>query len=135
MFSVNFEKFPRTAFPQNISGQLLLLIAAVDKTVFEKENSTLHSQKIRNKFHVASRCRKSCWQKVVDIKTKSDWLLKFQPKKSVKKVENLQFFFAPTFSVLFSDIAQSCFICACTQENLGTILSLLGFFNWMEKDL
>ena len=43
VFSVNFEKFPRTAFSQNTSGQLLLHVAdkkaAVDKTVFEKESS------------------------------------------------------------------------------------------------
>ena len=46
--SVNFEKFLRTPFSQNTSGQLLLHVAdekaAVDshqddKTVFEKENS------------------------------------------------------------------------------------------------
>ena len=32
-------------------------------------------------------------KKVVDIKTKSDWLLKFQLKKSAKKVENFHLFF------------------------------------------
>ena len=66
-------------------------------------------------------------KKVVDIKTKSDWLLKFQPKKSAKEVENFQLFFPPTFSALSSDIAQSCLNCACTQENLSRIFSLLGF--------
>ena len=68
-------------------------------------------------------------KKVVDIKTKSDWLLKFQLKKSAKKVENFQLFFLTTFSALFSDIAHSCLNCACTEENLGIIFSLLGFFS------
>ena len=56
---------------------------------------------------------------VADIQTKSDWLLKFQLKKSSKKVENFQLFFPQTFSALFSDIAQSCLNCTCTQENLS----------------
>ena len=60
-------------------------------------------------------------KKVVGIKAKSDWLLKFQLKKPAKKVENFHLFFPPTFSALFSDIAQSCLNCACTQENLGRI--------------
>ena len=68
-------------------------------------------------------------KKVVGIKPKSDWLLKFQYKKSAKKVENFQLFFPPTFSALFSDIAQSCLNCACTPENLGRMFSLLGFFS------
>ena len=67
-------------------------------------------------------------EKVIDIKTKSDWLLKFHTKKSAKKVEKFQIFFAQTFSTLSSDIAQSCLNCACTQENLGRFLSPLGFF-------
>ena len=74
-------------------------------------------------------------KKVVGIKAKSDWLLKFQLKKSAMKVENVQLFFLPTFSALFSDIAQSCLNCACTQENLGRIFSLLGFFSRMENGL
>ena len=69
-------------------------------------------------------------KKVVDIKTKSDWLLKFQLKKSAKKVENFQLFFPPTFSALFSDIAQSCFLSAhALRKILGRIFSLLGFFS------
>ena len=70
---------------------------------------------------------------VADIKTKSDWLLKFQLKKSAKKVENFQLFFPPTFSALFSDIAKSCLNCACTPENLNRIFSLLWFFCWTEN--
>ena len=58
-------------------------------------------------------------EKVVGIKAKSDWLLKFQLKKSAKKVKNFELFFPPTFSALLSDIAQSCLNCACTQENLA----------------
>ena len=84
-----------------------------------------------------------CWKplleamlkKFVDIKTKSDWLLKFQLKKSAKKVENFQLFFPPTFSALFFDIAQSCLNCVCTQENLGRIFSLLQFFSLMENGI
>ena len=72
-------------------------------------------------------------KKVVDIKTKPDWILKFQLKKSVKKVENVQLFFPPSFSALFSNIAQSCLICACTQENLGGISHLLGVFSQNEN--
>ena len=67
--------------------------------------------------------------KVVDIETKSDWLLKFQLKKSSKKVENFQLFFPPSCFALFSDIAQSCLNCACTEENHGRIFSLLGFLS------
>ena len=75
---------------------------------------------------------------VVDIKTKSDWLSKFQLKKSAKKVENFQLIFLPTFSALFSDIAQSRLNCACTYENLGRILRIKNakfseyyfFMNW-----
>ena len=74
-------------------------------------------------------------KKVVDIKTKSDWLLKCQLKKSAKKVENFQLFFPPSFSALFSDIAQSCLNCASTQENFGRIFSLPGFFSRMENGL
>ena len=73
-------------------------------------------------------------KKVVDIKTKSDWLLKFQLQKSAKKVENFQLFFLPTFSALFSVIAQSCLNCACTEENLGRIFSLLRFFYLKSKN-
>ena len=40
-------------------------------------------------------------KKVVDIKTKSDWLLKFQLKKSAKKVENFQLFFRQVFLLCF----------------------------------
>ena len=58
---------------QNTSGRLLLLVvgeeAAVDssqadKTVFEKENSIYHSQKILDKFHMLSRYVKPCWKKM-----------------------------------------------------------------------
>ena len=74
-------------------------------------------------------------KKVVNIKTKSDWILKFQFKKSAKKAENFHFFSPPSFCALFSDIAQSCLNCACTQENLGRIFSLIGFFSRMENGL
>ena len=40
-------------------------------------------------------------KKVVDIKTKSDWLLKFQLKKSSKKVETFQVFFRQVFVLCF----------------------------------
>ena len=50
--------------------------------------------------------REAMLKNAVDIKTKSDWLLKFQLKKSSKNVENNQLFFPPSFHVLFSDIAQ-----------------------------
>ena len=105
-----------------------------DKIVLEKENSIWHSPKILDKFHVSSRCRIAMLKKaVVNTKTKSDWLLKFQFKKPTLKVENFQLFFPPSFSALFSDIAQSCLNCACTQKNLGRIFSLLGFFSWNGK--
>ena len=58
-------------------------------------------------------------KKVVGIKAKFDCLLKFQLKNSAKKVENVQLFFPPTFSALFSNIAESCLNYACTQENFG----------------
>ena len=74
-------------------------------------------------------------KKVVGIRVNSNWLLKFQLKRSAKKVENFQPFFPATFFTLFSDIAQSCLNCACTQENLGTIFSLPGFFSWMKNGL
>ena len=67
--------------------------------------------------------------KVVDITTKSDWLVKFQLKKSSKKVEKIQLFFPPSFCALFFDIAQSCLNCAYTQENHDRIFSLLGFLS------
>ena len=68
-------------------------------------------------------------KKVVDIKTKSDWLLKFHLKKSTEKVEDFRLYFPPSFSALFADIAQSCLNCVRTQENLGRIFSLLRFFS------
>ena len=68
-------------------------------------------------------------KKVVDIKTESDWLLKFQLKRPAKKVENVQLFFPTSFSALFSDIAQSCVNYACTQENLRRIFQLFGFYS------
>ena len=74
-------------------------------------------------------------KKFVDIKTKSDWLLQFQLKKSAKKVENFQLFFLSSFFALFSDIVQSCLNCLCTQENFGRIFSLPGFFSRMENGL
>ena len=49
---------------------------SADKTVFEKENSEQHSQKIQDK-RVAS-LEKAMLKKVVDVKTKPDWILKFQ---------------------------------------------------------
>ena len=74
-------------------------------------------------------------KKVVDIKTKSDWLLMFQLKKFSEEVENSQLYFPPSFCVLLSDIAQSYLNCACTQENHGRIFSLLEFLSWMKKGL
>ena len=79
---------------QNTSGRLLLHVvdeeAAVDshqadKTVFEKENSKENPEQISRVVSL----REAMLIKVVDIKTKSDWLLKFQLKKSSKKVENV----------------------------------------------
>ena len=68
-------------------------------------------------------------KKIVDTKTKSDWLLKFQLKKFSEKVGNSQLYFPPSFCALLSDIAQSCLNCACTQENHGRIFCLLRFLS------
>ena len=50
-------------------------------------------------FHVVS--REAMLKKAVDIKTKSDWLLKFQLKISAKKVEYFQLFFGQLFLLCF----------------------------------
>ena len=74
-------------------------------------------------------CWKPCLNKVVGIKAKSDWLIKFQLKKSAKKDKHFQLFVPPTFYNLFSDIVHSCLNCACTVENLGKVFNVLEFFS------
>ena len=61
-----------------------------DKSVFEKK---IPYSTVR-KFWINFTCRLvvgSHVEKVAHIKTKSDWLLKFQLKKSAKKVEKISF--------------------------------------------
>ena len=94
--------------------KLLLTSIRLIKLSLKKKISYDIVRKLRTSFTwrlvVKNHVEKSC---SYENKT---WLAIFSLRNPSRKLKILNFFFWPTFSALFSDIAQSCINCKCTRK-------------------
>ena len=74
-------------------------------------------------------------KKVIDIKTKSHWLFKFQSKKYAKKVENFQLFLRQLFLLCVLILHNRVENAHALRKILADFSVRSDFFNWMESGL